>query len=445
MKSKRILIILVVSALVLLIVLAVGKKQGWFGDESYIKVAVENGEKRDITEIITANGKIQPETEVKISPDVSGEIVELAVKEGDQVEKGQFLLKIKPDNYIMIRNRSEASLNNARARLKQAEAQLQMSKLDYNRNKKLFDQNAISEAEFEQSETNYSTALAEKEAAAYSVESAQAALQEAEENLQKTSISAPMSGTISALNVELGERVVGTELMSGTEILRLADLSMMEVEVEVNENDIVRVARYDTAMIEVDAYLDTKFKGVVTEIPVSANVTGITTDQVTNFNVKIRLLPSSYADKVSKSNPYPLRPGMSATADIQTEVRKDVYTIPIQAVATRVPGKEKEEEENSGEEMASVDASGEVNVEKTETTVKEQNEEEQTVVFVEVDGIAKMKIVKTGIQDNSYIEILEGLEAGDKVIIAPYSAVSKELSEGMNVEVVSEEKLYMVE
>jgi len=445
MKSKRILIILSVSALVLLIVLAVGKKQGWFGDESYIKVAVENGEKRDITEIITANGKIQPETEVKISPDVSGEIVELAVKEGDQVEKGQFLLKIKPDNYIMIRNRSEASLNNARARLKQAEAQLQMSKLDYERNKKLFNQNAISEAEYEQSETNYTTSLAEKEAAAYSVESAQAALQEAEENLQKTSIYAPMSGTISALNVELGERVVGTELMSGTEILRLADLSMMEVEVEVNENDIVRVAQYDTALIEVDAYLDTKFKGVVTEIPVSANVTGITTDQVTNFNVKIRLLPASYADKVTERNPYPLRPGMSATADIQTEVRKGVYAIPIQAVATRVPGEEKKEEENSGEEMDSVDASGEVNVEKTEATVKEENEEEQTVVFVEVDGIAKMKTVKTGIQDNNYIEILEGLETGEKVIIAPYSAVSKELSDGMNVEVVTEEKLYMVE
>jgi len=445
MKSKRILIILSVSAVVLIIILGIGKKKGWFGDESYIKVAVEKGEKRDITEIITANGKIQPETEVKISPDVSGEIVELAVKEGDQVKKGQFLLKIKPDNYIMVRNRSEAALNNSKARLKQAEAQLQMSKLDYERNKKLFDQKAISEAEYEQSQTSYNTALAEKEAAEFSVESARAALLEAEENLQKTSIYAPMSGTISALNVELGERVVGTELMSGTEILRLADLSMMEVEVEVNENDIVRVAYMDTALIEVDAYLDTKFKGVVTEIPVSANVTGITTDQVTNFNVKIRLLPESYADKVSKTNPYPLRPGMSATADIQTEVRKDVYSIPIQAVATRVPGEENKEDTEDEGGMASVSSSGEVSVEKTEETVTEQKKEELTVVFVESEGKAVMKTVKTGIQDNNYIEILEGLDPEDNIIIAPYSAVSKELSDGMNVEVVPEDKLYMVE
>lgn len=445
MKSKKILIILSVIVVVLLIFLGIGKKQGWFGDESYIKVAVEEGDKRDITEIITANGKIQPETEVKISPDVSGEIVELAVKEGDNVEKGQFLLKIKPDNYIMVRNRSEASLNNAKARLKQAEAQLQLSKLNYDRNKQLFGQDAISESEYEQSETSYFTSRAEKEAAEFSVESAKAALEEAEENLQKTSIFAPMSGTISALNVELGERVVGTELMSGTEILRLADLSMMEVEVEVNENDIVRVAYMDTALIEVDAYLDTKFKGVVTEIPVSANVTGITTDQVTNFNVKIRLLPGSYQDKVSASNPYPLRPGMSATADIQTEVRKGTYSIPIQAVATRIPGQndeDKKETENDEEQTeGTINSNGEVTM-TTKQTMADVEQEKITVVFVEEDGKAVMKTVKTGIQDNNYIEILEGLEPGDKVIIAPYSAVSKDLSDGMNVEVVPEDRLF---
>jgi len=445
MKSKKILIILSVVLVVLLVILGIGKKLGWFGDEAYIKVAVETGEQRDITEIITANGKIQPETEVKISPDVSGEIVELAVKEGDKVEKGQFLLKIKPDNYIMIRNRSEAALNNAKARLKQAEAQLQMSKLDFERNKKLYEQNAISDAEFEQSETTYFTARAEKEAAEFSVQSAQAALEEAEENLQKTSIYAPMSGTISALNVELGERVVGTELMSGTEILRLADLSMMEVEVEVNENDIVRVAYMDTALIEVDAYLDTKFKGVVTEIPVSANVTGITTDQVTNFNVKIRLLPESYKDKVSKNNPYPLRPGMSATADIQTEVRKGTYSIPIQAVTTRLPGQEKEEkedEENKDEQTeTSINSTGEISVTSKQTMVAAE-QEKITVVFVEEAGEAVMKPVKTGIQDNNYIEILEGLVPGDRVIIAPYSAVSKELGNGTNVEVVPEDRLF---
>ena len=424
MKSKKILIILAIIAVVLLAFFAIGKKAGWFGDEAYVKVAVEVGGKRDITEIITANGKIQPETEVKISPDVSGEIVELAVKEGDEIEKGQFLLKIKPENYIMIRNRAEASLNNAKAREKQAEAQLQMRKLDYERSKTLFGQNAISEAEFEQSETNYTSAKAEREAAIFTVKSSMAALEEAEENLERTSIYAPMSGTISALNVELGERVVGTELMSGTEILRLADLSMMEVEVEVNENDIVRVARMDTAIIEVDAYLDTRFRGVVTEIPVSANVTGITTDQVTNFNVKIRLLPESYSDKVSEKNPYPLRPGMSATADIQTEVRNNVYAIPIQAVTTRVI--EEDEDTDNGEK---------------ETAIAD-NDEKETVVFVELEGKAVMKPVKTGIQNNTYIEILEGLDPDEKVIIAPYSAISKKLSDGNSVEVVPENRLY---
>jgi HlyD family secretion protein len=375
---------------------------------------------------------------------VSGEIVDLAVKEGDNVVKGQFLLKIKPENYIMIRNRAEASLNNAKAREKQAEAQLQLRKLDFERNKKLFDQNAISEAEYEQSETGFSTAKAEKEAATFSVESAQAALQEAEENLERTSIYAPMDGTISALNVELGERVVGTELMSGTEILRIADLSKMEVEVEVNENDIVRVAFMDTALIEVDAYLDTKFKGVVTEIPVSANVTGITTDQVTNFNVKIRLLPESYEDKISETNPYPLRPGMSATADIQTEVRKGVYSIPIQAVTTRVikedgKGEVPETEEQGG--MASVSSSGEVNVESVET-VSTEDEEKETVVFVALDGKAVMKQVKTGIQDNTFIEILEGLDPESEIIKAPYSAISRELNNDMAIEIVPEDRLY---
>ncbi len=431
MKSKKLLIILSFTVIVLLIFFGIGKKSGWFGQEAYIKVAVEVGEQRNITEIITANGKIQPETEVKISPDVSGEIVELAVKEGDNVEKGQFLLKIKPESYIMNRNRAEAALNNAKARERQAEAQLQMRKLDYERSKTLFKQNAISEAEFEQSETNYNSAKAEREAAIFTVKSSMAALEEAEENLVKTSIYAPMNGTISALNVELGERVVGTELMSGTEMLRLADLSMMEVEVEVNENDIVRVAHKDTAVIEVDAYLDTKFQGVVTEIPVSANVTGITTDQVTNFNVKIRLLPESYSDKVSEINPYPLRPGMSATADIQTEVRTNVYAIPVQAVTTRVV-----EEDSDDEDEAQAD--------KKQATLVE-NQEKETVVFVAVDGKALMKPVKTGIQNNTHIEILEGLNPGDRIITAPYSAVSKELSDGTSIEVVPEDKLYSEE
>ncbi len=441
MKSKKILGIIALVALVLIIVLAIGKKQGWFGDEGNLRVAIEQGQNRDVIEIITANGKIQPETEVKISPDVSGEIVELVIKEGDVVEKGQFLLKIKPENYIMMRNRMEAALNSAKAREKQAEAQLLLSQLNYKRNKLLYEDQAISESEYEQTETNYNTSLAEKEAAVFSVQSAEASLQEAEENLQKTSIYAPMSGTISALNVELGERVVGTEMMSGTEILRLADLNMMEVEVEVNENDIVRVAYMDTAYIEVDAYLDTRFLGVVTEIPVSANTTGITTDQVTNFNVKIRLLRESYQDKITESNPNPLRPGMSATADIQTEKLIGVFTIPIQAVTTRIydPDANKEEE---GEENTKKEGKSETSSNKETTKTSDKDAEKEVVVFLEKEGKAYIRIVKTGIQDNTHIQILEGIDSEDNIITAPYSAISKQLDDNMSVEVVDEENLF---
>lgn len=441
MKSKRVLIIIVISAVVLLVVLAVGKKQGWFGNEGYLKVAVETGISREIVEVITANGKIQPETEVAISPDVSGEIVELVVKEGDEVVKGQYLLKIKPEAYQMARNRAEASLNNARARQKQAEAQLEMAKLDFNRNNKLYQDKAISTSEFEQSQTNYTTSLAEKEASVFSVMSAQATLDEADESLTKTSIYAPMTGTISSLSVELGERVVGTSMMSGTEMLRIANLHRMEVEVEVNENDIVRVTNLDTALIEVDAYPDTKFKGVVSEIPVSANTTGVTTDQVTNFMVKILLLTESYEDKISETNRYPLRPGMSATADIQTDRRTDIYSIPIQAVTTRM--------DTSGtatvkddQQIGAISSDGSVSNVALPSDAKPASDEPMVVVFVVSEGKAWMKQVKTGIQDNNYIEITEGLDAGDELIVAPYSAISRQLKNDLNVEVVSEEDLF---
>lgn len=422
MKSNRILLYLLIFILLLVVLLVAGKKQGWFGNEGMLKVAVEKGSSRDIVEVITANGKIQPETEVKLTPDVSGEIVELAVKEGDHVKKGTFLLKIKPENYIMARNRAEATLNNARARQKQAEAQLELTRLNYERSKQLFEQKAIAESEYEQATTNYNSAKAEKEAAEFSVQSALASLKEAEENLIKTSIYAPMSGTVSMLNVEQGERVVGTELMSGTEILRIADLERMEVEVEVNENDIVRVALGDTALIEVDAYNDARFKGVVTEIPVSANTTGLTTDQVTNFKVKILLLSSSYKDKITATNPYPLRPGMSATADIQTNLKRGVFSIPIQCVTTRVDSVNME---NADAEKAAL--------------------EQTSVVFVVREGKSVMVPVKTGIQDNTFIEITEGLTADDEVVKAPYSAISKQLKDQMTVEVVPEETLFKAE
>lgn len=442
MKSKKILLIIGIVAVVLIVVLAIGKSQGWFGNEGYMKVAIEKGIEREIVEIITANGKIQPETEVAISPDVSGEIVDLIIKEGDEVEKGEYLLKIKPEAYQMARNRAEASLNNSRARLKQSEAQLELASLDYKRNSRLYEERAISEAEFEQSLTTYNTSLADKEAAEYSVQSAKATLDEADESLTKTSIYAPMSGTVSRLNVELGERVVGTSMMAGTEMLRIADLNRMEVEVEVNENDIVRVTNLDTALIEVDAYPDTRFKGVVSEIPVSANTTGVTTDQVTNFNVKILLLPESYADKISPTNPYPLRPGMSATADIQTDRRTGIYSIPIQAVTTRKDTTGAETPRSQEQRTDQISSDGTVSSSTEAIPVESTGDEPIVVVFAVSEGKAFMKRVKTGIQDNNYIEITEGLDPEEEVVVAPYSAISRQLRNDMSVEVVAEEELF---
>jgi len=442
MKSKRLLLIIGITALVLIIVLALGKKQGWFGNDGFLKVSVDKGISREIVEIITANGKIQPETEVAISPDVSGEIVELVVKEGDNVVKGQYLLKIKPEAYQMARNRAEASLNSSKARQKQAEAQLEMASLDYKRSSRLYEEKAISESEFQQALTTYNTALAEKEASEFLVQSSEATLDEADESLTKTSIYAPMSGTISSLNVELGERVVGTSMMSGTEMLRIADLKRMEVEVEVNENDIVRVALWDTAMIEVDAYPDTRFSGVVSEIPVSANTTGVTTDQVTNFQVKILLLPESYADKVSESNPFPLRPGMSATADIQTDKKTGIFSVPIQAVTTRLDTAGTAKGAGEKENIASVSSDGSMSSETVNKPSLPSNDEPIVVVFVVSEGKAWLKQVKTGIQDNTYIEITEGLEQDAEIVTAPYSAISRQLKNDMNVEVVSEEDLF---
>lgn len=441
MKRKRLILIIVISAVVLLVVLGIGKKQGWFGNEGFLKVAVETGIEREIVEVITANGKIQPETEVIISPDVSGEIVDLKIKEGDVVKKGQYLLKIKPEAYQMARNRAEATLNNARARQKQTEAQLEMANLDFKRNKQLYEDEAISTAEYEQSLTSYNTALAEKEAAEFSVQSAQATLDEADESLMKTSIYAPMAGTVSSLSVELGERVVGTSMMSGTEMLRIADLSRMEVEVEVNENDIVRVSNSDTALIEVDAYPNTDFMGVVSEIPVSANTTGVTTDQVTNFMVKILLLAESYEDKISESNPYPLRPGMSATADIQTDRRTGVYSIPIQAVTTRMDTTGKADV-SEDQEIGAVSSDGSVSSVSLPAEEMLDSDEPIVVVFVVSEGKAWMKAVETGIQDNNYIEVTEGLEPDAEIIIAPYSAISRQLRNDLPVEIVSEDELF---
>ena len=416
MKSNRILKILLPVVVVLLILAVIGKKQGWFGKALTVKVAVENVENRTIVETITANGKIQPEKEVKISPDVSGEIVELTIKEGDQVEKGQLLLRIKPDTYISQKDRSLAAISSARARLAQSEAQFTQAQLSFKRSKQLFDEQTISKSEYEQAEASYTVAKAEVDAAKYSVVSTEASLKEANENLIKTSIYAPMSGTVSMLLVELGERVAGTNLMAGTELLRVADLARMEAQVEVNENDIVKVNLGDTALIEVDAYLDKKFKGIVTEIANSAKTTGVSADQVTNFDVKILVLPESYKELIDAGDANPFRPGMSASVDIQTESKSDILTVPIQSVTTRT--------------------------DTTKTEATPSDKDIRTIVFITDGKYALAKDVKTGIQDNIYIEILSGVVLNDRVISAPFSAISKKLSDSTLIEVVKKEELF---
>jgi len=415
MKNNKILKILVPIVLLLIVFAAVGKKKGWFGKEVTVKVAIEQVKKTPIVEAVTANGKIQPEKEVKISPDVSGEIVELHVKEGDFVQKGVLLFRIKPEIYVSARERAAAAVNSSKARQAQVEAQLIQAELSYNRNKKLFDENTISKSDFEQAESQYKVAKAEKESALYSVKSSEASLREANENLVKTTVYSPMTGTISSLSVELGERVIGATMMTGTEVLRVADLNRMEVVVEVNENDIIRVKLGDTANVEVDAYLDRAFKGMVTEIANSAKTTTITSDQVTNFEVRILILRESYADLVSEKNPSPFRPGMSASVDIFTSRKADILTVPIQAVTTR-----------------------------TDTTKAEAAgaEDIRTLVFVSDGKYALARDVKTGIQDNVNIEILSGLAEGDTVIVQPFSAISKKLSDSTLIEVVDKEALF---
>jgi len=428
MKSKKLLRYLLIAAVVLIVFAIIGKKKGMFGKPETIDVVVEKPEYRTIIESISANGKIEPVIEVKISPEVSGEIIELPVKEGDKVEKGKLLCRIKPDTYISIRERAEAAVNSSKARLAQAQAQLQQSELAYNRNKTLFEQKAISESEFENARTSLQVAKADVNAALYNVSSAEASLKEAKENLAKTTIYAPMNGTISKLSVELGERVVGTAQMAGTEILRIADLTRMEARVSVNENDIVRVKLNDTSLIYVDAYPDQIFKGVVTQIANSASVTGVATDQVTTFEVRILLMENSYKHLVTDRKPNPFRPGMSTTVDIQTTTRYNVLSVPIQAVTTR-------------SDSVSINA-GSLSEENENTTEQAEKSKLKEVVFIAKGDTASMVYVKTGIQDNRNIEVLEGLSDSADVVVAPFSAISRRLQDGKLVKKVTQDKLF---
>lgn len=423
MKKKRNKFIpyLIAFAVIAIIVLIVGKKQGWLGKDFEIKVATEVVKSRSITELITANGKVQPETEVKISPDVSGEIIELYIEEGNEVTQGQLLVVIKPDMYIQALNRAEASLNSSKARQAQTEARLIESELAFKRAETLYKQQAIAKSDFESADAAYKVALSEVKAAEFSVRSAIASVEEAKEQLVKTKIYAPMNGTVSKLNVEKGERVVGTNMYAGTEMMVIANLNKMEVKVDVNENDIVKVTKSDTALVEVDAYIGRKFKGLVTEIANSANTTGSATDQVTNFDVKVLLLKDSYKDLIDSvaGNLYPFRPGMSATVDIQTETRENVISVPIQAVTTRV-------------------------IEQADSTaIKDgQKEEKEEIIFVYSDGKVYKTKVKPGIQDKDNIEILEGLKENDEIVVSPYNAINKTLKDSMVVRKVDEKELF---
>lgn len=382
-------------------------------------------------------------------------MVELYVKEGDEVDNGFLLAKIDPEIYKSAYARSEAALQmqkanlaNAKARLAQTQAQFAKANQDFKRNKKLFDQNVISESDFD-SATSANEVAKEEVAAAkenvksaeYSISSAKASLKEANENLTRTAIYAPTGGTVSALSVEKGERVTGaSQFSSGTEIMRIANLERMVVKVEVNENDIVRVSLNDTCLIEVDAYLDRKFKGLVTEIATSANVLGVSADQVTNFEVKILILQDSYYDLVKTDNfiKSPFRPGMSATVDIQTETATNVLTVPIQSVTTRADTSDMQNEKDESE-----DSDGE---EEDETVQDEKETEElKEYVFVHEEGEAKMVVVKTGVQNNMYIQILDGVEEGQEIITGPYRAVSKKLKNGDKVEKVDKKDLFKKE
>jgi len=441
-KSNKLLPFSIVLVVIVIIVLVVGKKAGWFGKSFEINVSTKIVESKTITELITANGKVQPETEVKISPDVSGEIIDLTIKEGNEVKKGQLLMVIKPDMYIQAYNRDLASLSSSQARLAQAEARQIESDMAFKRANSLFKQDAIPVSDFETAEASYKVSQSEVKAAQFAVKSAEASVAEAQEQLVKTKIYAPMDGIVSRLNVEKGERVVGTNMYAGTETMVIANLHLMEVKVDVNENDIVRVNLNDTALVEVDAYLGRKFKGLVTEIANSANVVGGSTDQVTNFNVKILLLESSYKDLVDSGHGkiYPFRPGMSATVDIQTETKKNVISVPIQSVTTRAVNEKKKVAEKKDEVETTEGESQAV----TKQDEKKKEDEKVEVVFVYKDGKVKKQTVKTGIQDSENIEILEGLKTGDEIVVAPFNAINKLLNDSSQVKKVDEKELFKV-
>ncbi len=449
--SKKLIWIIV--GLVVIIGLLVGlKKAGIIGKEEGITVSAEKAQLRTITETVNASGKVYPEVEVKISPDVSGEIVELTVNEGDSVRKGQVLARIyadilnsQRDQVVAGVNQQKAQVNNSTAQLGALKANLDQAETQYNRQKKLLDEKVISRLEFEQAEQAYRSAKANYTAATQGIKSAEAGVQSvqaqlnrANKDISRTVITSPMDGVISLLAIKKGERVAGNSFNVGTEMMRVADMRSIEVRVDVGENDIPKVKLGDTAIVEVDAYTSRKFKGLVYKIAnpnTGSNLTGAASSaEVTNYKVHIRLLPESYTDLIGKGKSFPFRPGMTASADIQTKSRFNVLSVPLNAVTTR----------------DSKDSSSSKSNDKKETTVQTDEQKSvsadddiQEVVFVlQKDNTVKKVKVRTAIQDLNNIEILGGLKEGDMVITGPYSIISKTLKEGNLVTVVAKDKLF---
>jgi HlyD family secretion protein len=442
-KTWKLIIGILGGIVILGIIIAV-----FAGGKKHKSVDTDTVVRRSLIETVSASGKLQPESEVKIQSEVSGQIVELPVKEGDIVEKGQLLVRINPDLYTSAYNRADAAFNSAKsnlasakARLVQSQAQFKAQELNFNRQKKLFDEKAISQADYDNATSQYETAKAEVTAsiesingAEFSIESALASRNEASDNLKRTTILAPMKGTVTALTKEIGETVLGNNMMSGDVIMKISALNSMEVNVEVNESDIVRVNVGDTAIVEVDAFTDEKFKGIVTEIGNTALNTlasAVSSSEVTNFSVKIRILQESYQHLCEgQGEGYsPFKPGMSATVEVETERMQDILTVPIKAVTSREDTTAKKFVEEGEEEVKSP---------------KDANQEKRDpfiVVFV-VNGNseAEIRVVKTGIQDDEYIHILDGLGEGETVITGPYEEVSKKLVTKEKVKKDSEEE-----
>lgn len=446
--SKKVKLILI-GLVVLVAVLGGLKYAGVFGKKEGTKVTAEKVQRRTITQIVNASGKIYPVIEVKVSPDISGEITELTVLEGDSVTKGQIIARIYADIYSIQANQaasgvaqSQAQVANAQAALEAFKAQLDQSEKTYKMQKQLFDDKVISRNEFNLSESNFKSAQANYNAAKQGIKGGQASVQSAQSNLAKankdlgrTAVLAPMNGVVSLLNVKKGERVVGSNLMSGTEMLRIADMAKIEIRVDVSESDIAKVHLGDSAIVTVDAYSTRKFKGLVTQIASSNNgaasqsALANTSTDVTNYKVYVRLLPESYDDLLAKGS-YPFRPGMSASADIQTKTHLDVLSVPINAVTTR-------DLNDSTTKVAGTTKTG-----TAEKAAAVEDDLEVVVFIVDKEGTVKKVKVTTAIQDINYIEITEGLKEGDNVISGPYDVVSKLLKEKDKVKVVEKKDLF---